>query len=1162
MQNIDRIREQIKNAHLTNEKQLITQIIDSIESSSFKPSNSNKVATSLIDEIRNDKKTSILELFLAEYGLSNDEGIALMCLAEALLRIPDDTNIDAIIDDKISESNWISHMGNSDSRLVNTSTLGLSITGAILSENKSFSSLFKNLINRLGKPFIRSAVKAAMKQLGNQFVLGETIESAVSRGYKKSILGYTFSYDMLGEAALTKDDADTFYKSYLASIKYLASQSKSDSVRENPGISIKLSALHPRYEVSQKDRVLSELVTKTLNLAIQAKTANLGFNIDAEESERLDLSLDIIEKVLQSPQLEGWSGFGVVVQAYSKRSSLVIDWLNSIATKFNRKIMVRLVKGAYWDSEIKRAQVEGLKDYPVFTNKSSTDCSYIHCAIKLLAASDRLYPQFATHNANTIAEILEIAGDSKQYEFQRLHGMGENLHRIVKERKNIRCRIYAPVGPHKDLLAYLVRRLLENGANSSFVNQIVDKSLSTSKIASNPIAQAKKLLEENITSVKIPSELYGEGRINSKGWDLHDELDIALIDNARNKYLNHQWEISPITHTNIHSDNISDITNPADPNDKLGTVIKVKKAHMSGIIDDAKVWLNDASTRSNILQKSANLFEKNYGELFTVLTREAGKTPADAISELREAVDFLRYYAVEALKLNDKNPCGVIACISPWNFPLAIFTGQISAALAAGNGVIAKPADQTPIIAWLAVKMLQRAGVPTNVLQFVPGRGSVIGSELTTNSNIKGMCFTGSTDTAMVINKNMSMQLDPSSPLIAETGGLNAMVVDSTALPEQVIKDVLASAFQSAGQRCSALRMLYIQEDISEGLEKMLFDAMDELVIGNPWLYNTDVGPVIDEPSYLEIADYIETAKLSGRVIKQLDAPSIGNFIGPAVIRVTSINELEKEVFGPVLHIATFKATELDQVIKQINSTGYGLTFGIHTRIGNRVEKVCKSISSGNTYVNRNQIGAIVGSQPFGGEGLSGTGPKAGGPNYLKRFTRGKTLQQDVDISRYIPPAIVQEVINDIRKTYKREMLTNVELPGPTGEKNTLYYYSRGIILCLGPTYSDATQQAKIAKDNGCLGLVITPGGSKENEFDGFLDRESLTALEGFHGVACWSTEDDLRAIKIALSLRNGPIIPLITEQESMKERCILERHVCIDTTAAGGNTDLLSSIR
>ncbi|CUH85244.1 bifunctional proline dehydrogenase/L-glutamate gamma-semialdehyde dehydrogenase PutA [Thalassovita mediterranea] len=1150
------IRQNLRRNHLRDEHAVLGDLTTHHAPGAAARAVIKNRATALVSSIRNDSDPGLMEVFLAEYGLSTNEGVALMCLAEALLRVPDAETIDALIEDKIAPSAWGQHLGQSSSSLVNASTWALMLTGKVLQDGTGITATLKGALKRLGEPVIRAAVSRAMKEMGAQFVLGQTIEEAVKRGAEQERAGYTYSYDMLGEAALTAQDAQNFFDAYRDAITKLAKECRSQDIRENPGISIKLSALHPRYEVGQTQRIMQELVPLTLQLAQQAKAANMGLNIDAEEADRLDLSLDVIEAVLRDPSLAGWDGFGVVVQAYGKRAGDVLDWLHSLAAELDRKIMVRLVKGAYWDTEVKRAQVEGLAGFPVYTRKAATDVSYICCAGKLLQMTDRIYPQFATHNAHTVAAILELATDTNAFEFQRLHGMGDSLHDIVLKQNATRCRIYAPVGAHRDLLAYLVRRLLENGANSSFVNQIVDESVAPDIVAADPF----ETLENTPTNaaVKLPCDLYGKERVNSTGWDLHDLDDLDTIEQARGPFRSHQWAVAPLIEGTAQNTVARTVLNPARHDDVVGTVAEASVEDVETALSAARPWDADANARADTLNRAADLYERNFGQLFAVLTREAGKTPMDAIAELREAVDFLRYYAARGQELSAPAR-GVFACISPWNFPLAIFTGQIAAALAAGNGVIAKPAEPTAITATLATTLLHEAGVPHAALQLLPGRGSVVGAALTSDPRVNGVCFTGSTQTAQTINRAMTTDIAPEAPLIAETGGLNAMIVDSTALPEQAVKDIVASAFQSAGQRCSALRILYVQEDVAEPFLQMLYGAMDELVIGDPWDLRTDVGPVITPDAQHEISAYIAAARNEGRVLKELATPDAGTFIAPSVLRVSGIAALEKEVFGPVMHVATFKAAELDTVVDAINASGFGLTFGMHSRIDDRIEQVTSRLNVGNMYINRNQIGAIVGSQPFGGEGLSGTGPKAGGPAYVKRFARAATRQvlatpaATSQIDQTTVEAALAAAPHPARTT-----LLQQELPGPTGESNILSTYGRGLFLCLGPTLEAARAQAEIARAHGCTALVIADGADGVGEVNGTLPPAMLEQLQGFEGVVSWAEEATLRQLRTALAKRTGALIPLMTE-EDFGDRCHMERHICIDTTAAGGNASLLA---
>lgn len=1095
-------------------------------------------AADLVRGIRGHAKPGLMEVFLAEYGLSTNEGIALMCLAEALLRVPDAETIDALIEDKIAPSDWGFHMGRSTSPLVNASTWALMLTGKVLQKDKLGPvGHLRGAVKRLGEPVIRKAVARAMKEMGSQFVLGESIDAAMKRASGMEKKGYTYSYDMLGEAARTEGDARRYHLSYSRAINAIAGAAKSDDIRDNPGISVKLSALHPRYEEAQRGLVMDHLVPRLRTLCQLARSAGIGLNIDAEEADRLSLSLDVIEAVLSEPSLEGWDGFGVVVQAYGQRAAPTIDWLYDLADRLDRKIMVRLVKGAYWDTEIKRAQVAGLASFPLFTSKAATDVSYIANARKLLGMTDRIYPQFATHNAHTTAAIIHMATDKAKFEFQRLHGMGEALHDILLSKEKTRCRIYAPVGAHRDLLAYLVRRLLENGANSSFVNQIVDEDVPPETVAADPFDQIKD------TGLPTGVDLFQPERVNSRGWDLRHRPTFQAVAKARAPFERHQWTAGPVVAGGAPMGADDTITNPARPLDIVGQITWATAETVAAACQAATPWNVDAANRAKVLNRAADLYEEHYGELFALMAREAGKTQMDAIAELREAVDFLRYYAHRA---DGPAAVGVFACISPWNFPLAIFTGQISAALAAGNAVLAKPAEQTPLIAHRAVELLIEAGVPRTALQLLPGAGDV-GAALTSNPAVGGVAFTGSTDTAKIIHKTMAKHLAPGAPFIAETGGLNAMIVDSTALPEQAVQAIVESAFQSAGQRCSALRCLYVQEDIAEHFLKMLTGAMDALRIGRPWDITTDVGPVIDAEAKAGIADHIAQAEIDGRVIKTYMTPDTGHYIAPTLIRIKGIGDLEREIFGPVLHVATFRADGIDKVIDAINATGYGLTFGLQTRIDDRVQHVSERIHAGNVYVNRNQIGAIVGSQPFGGEGLSGTGPKAGGPDYLNRYRQhaatatGTAWDDPEDIER------LKKALGKVKLSTTPE---RIELPGPTGESNVLSTLPRPPLLCLGPGIDAANAQKAAVEALG--GVAVTCIGT--------LEPAELTTLGGISGALWWGDADTGRTLRSALAMRAGPILPLITGAPD-RGHVRAERHVCVDTTAAGGNAKLLAGV-
>ena len=1102
----------------------------------------SKQGAEIVSEIRNQSSPGFMEVFLSEYGLNSDEGVALMCLAEALLRVPDAETIDDLIEDKISPSDWGKHMNKSTSSLVNASTWALMLTGKVLKEqDPSPVGHLRSAIKRLGTPLIRQAVGQAMKEMGRQFVLGESIQSALKKAKKNQEKGYTYSYDMLGEAACTDNDAKQYHLSYSQAIEEIASHCEHKNIRENPGISVKLSALYPRFEVAQRERVLDILVPRVQSLASLAKSAGIGFTIDAEEADKLMLSMEIIEIVLSDESLAGWDGFGVVVQAYGQRAGEVIQWLYRLVTSLNRYITIRLVKGAYWDSEIKKAQLAGMSGFPVFTSKAATDISYIANAKRLFSMTDRIFPQFATHNAHTIAAILAMAPNRDSFEFQRLHGMGEQLHELILEQEKTQCRIYAPVGAHRDLLAYLVRRLLENGANSSFVNQVVDENVPAEVVAMDPFSQ---LDENSTTMLKSGINIFQPERKNSQGWDINHWPTLCSIDKLREQFRHHQWHATSILEADERlKGSYLDKFNPADKNDKVGIVKHALASDVEAAISAAQPWNVDIDKRREVLNKAADLLEKNHGEIFALLAREAGKTLTDSVSEIREAVDFVRYYAAQA---NNDEPVGTFTSISPWNFPLAIFIGQVSAVLAAGNAVLAKPAEQTPLIAWLAVRLMHQAGIPKNALQLLTGDGSV-GAMLTCDARVDGVVFTGSTNTAKKIRLSMAENLSPGAPFIAETGGLNAMIVDSTALLEQAVQAAIESAFQSSGQRCSALRCLYVQDDIFEDFTEMFFGAMDELHIGNPWLLSSDLGPIIDKNARDRILHYIEKANTEKRILKQLQHPQKGHFIGPVVIKVEGIQVLEEEVFGPVLHLAKFKANGLDSVINHINDTGYGLTFGLLTRIDDRVQKVSERINAGNIYVNRNQIGAIVGSQPFGGNGLSGTGPKAGGPHYLERFSRKPSpyrSENDSDTIAFSAGELQKAIDN-----YETKNVSNsTKLPGVTGESNLLTTVPREPLLCFGPGEEACNDQVSLVENLGGNAIKCN---MKDPEI-------LLKTLNGYSGVIWWGNEEIARKIEMTLAEKPGALIPLITGKPD-NGYVNHERHVCVDTTASGGNADLLA---
>ena len=1196
----DRLRQKIRAYYLKDESQVVEELVAGACFQENERSDISAMAADLVSRVRASSNPSMMENFLAEYGLTTKEGVALMCLAEALLRVPDAQTIDELIEDKISPGNWGQHLGHSGSSLVNASTWALLLTGKVVApeDQQGLRLTLHGLVKRLGEPLVRSAVGQAMRELGRNFVLGTNIDKARKRATEWEKQGYTYSYDMLGEAARTEADARSYHLAYSDAISALAKDCKHKNSRDNPGISVKLSALHPRYEQGQYQRVIDELIPRVESLAMLACSANMGFNIDAEEADRLDISLDVIEAVLSNRALRGWDGFGVVVQAFGKRAAPVIDWLYALTERLDRKIMVRLVKGAYWDTEIKRAQVLGLAGYPVFTRKVNTDVSYLACARKLLGMTDRIYPQFATHNAHSVAAVLKLAGEQHEFEFQRLHGMGESLHDYAHREHGTRCRIYAPVGEHQDLLAYLVRRLLENGANSSFVNQIVDTSITPESIARDPVAVISELKQVSNPGIALPAELYAGARRNSMGWDITDLDCLHEINQSREKLLSKIWQTqsSPTTSSETTK---RDIFNPADPDDRVGTVFDADEAAVEKAIqtavDGCASWSETGrQQRADCIRRIADLYEEHAAEMFALLAREAGKSWLDAVGEVREAVDFARYYASQVDDLDASlAPRGVIVCISPWNFPLAIFSGQVFAALVTGNCVIAKPAEQTSLIAGFATELIHKAGIPEEAFQLLPGSGAVVGAALSGDSRIDGICFTGSTATAMHINRNMARELPVQAPLIAETGGLNAMIVDSTALPEQVVRDVLASAFQSAGQRCSALRMLYLQEDVAEKILEMLFGAMDELSLGNPWYLATDVGPVIDELAKQKIDRHCKSMAQQGRLLKSLETPDNGLFVAPTVIEVDGIEQLEEEIFGPVLHVARFAASQIDAVVNAINAQGYGLTFGIHTRVDSRVEQIVRRIEAGNVYVNRNQIGAVVGTQPFGGEGLSGTGPKAGGPCYLQRFTSRSLLQTSSTNSGSIDDSRLQQMVTAVSRPAKNQSPADLEtlnriasdeglefearsilgietMPGPTGETNQLSMHPRGVVLCLGPTQKDTLQQAltALAQQNSVvmvaqqaeqLGDTLRKAGFPAVGYDGSVEADSLRRVAGIDAVMSQAELQQLRSSRIALAEREGKLIPLICDSNEL-DRLVIERHICIDTTAAGGNASLIAA--
>ncbi|PSJ16009.1 bifunctional proline dehydrogenase/L-glutamate gamma-semialdehyde dehydrogenase PutA [Nitrosomonas supralitoralis] len=1004
-------RTAINRAYLRDETDHLNTLFPFIRHWEHKQAQIDVLARQLANKIRNREQTrNGIDALLHEYDLSTQEGVVLLCLAEALLRIPDAVTADRLIQDKLSNAEWSRHLGHSASWLVNASTWGLLLSGKFVKLEVS-SSFFNRLVSRSSEPMIRMAIKQAIRLVGHQFVMGNTIDEALTRSSNDENKRYRYSFDMLGEAALTRTDAARYWNAYHHAITTLGEQVCEGERLDHPGISVKLSALHPRYEYTQRQRVLDELTPHLLDLALAAKAANISMTIDAEETERLDLSLDLFEIVYHNDKLDGWHGFGLAVQAYQKRAIPIIDWLAQLACECKRQIPVRLVKGAYWDTEIKLAQERGLDDYPVFTRKAATDISYLACAHCLLESGDLLYPQFATHNARTVATLIVMA-ESRSFEFQRLHGMGEALYAIVlDEHPQFNCRVYAPVGDYQALLPYLVRRLLENGANNSFVNQIVNERITVEEIIADPVS----VLEHHHPPISIPRYVYGETRLNSRGINFADREAHRHLDQALEEACRQPWLAAPIVDGQVLKGNAQTILNPADRADVIGEVLlaDMNAADKALIVayDAAPGWANRAAgERAAFLERAAELFEEQRAELMARIIREGGRTIQDALNEVREAIDFCRYYAVQARQYFE-HPItlpsitgersqlqllgrGVFICISPWNFPVAIFTGQIAAALAAGNSVIAKPAALTPLCAAYVINLLYRAGIPQEVLHFVPGSGREIGTKLVSDTRIAGVAFTGSTSTARQINQALA-QGTRILPFIAETGGQNCMIVDSSALPEQVVKDVITSAFNSCGQRCSALRVLFLQQEIAPQILEMLSGAMDELYIGNPMHLSTDIGPVISLSAHDDLQQHSERMNCEARLIKAMRLPwssKQGNYFAPRVYEIEKFNQLQHEVFGPILHIIRYPASRLNDVVAAINSSGYGLTLGIHSRIGTTIDYITRHTHCGNVYVNRNIIGAVVGSQPFGGEGLSGTGPKAGGPHYLQRFATERVV--------------------------------------------------------------------------------------------------------------------------------------------------------------------------
>jgi len=1190
------LRAAVTGAYRRDEVAAVQWLLSQIDAGSAETQQqAQALAHTLVSAVREKRtRASGVDALMHEFSLSSEEGVALMCLAEALLRIPDSATADRLIADKISKGDWRKHLGESPSMFVNAATWGLLITGKLVSTSSEtgLSSAIGKLIAKGGEPLIRKGVDLAMRMLGNQFVTGQTIAEAIKNGQGNEARGYRYSYDMLGEAALTEADAANYYASYETAIHAIGKASNGRGIKDGPGISVKLSALHPRYSRAQHARVMSELLPRLKKLVLLAKHYNIGLNIDAEEADRLELSLDLMEAMAYDPELAGFDGIGFVVQGYQKRCPYVIDYLIDLAKRSGRKFMVRLVKGAYWDAEIKRAQVDGMSGYPVYTRKVYTDVSYLACAQKLLAATSVIYPQFATHNAQTLATIFTWAKRDgvTDYEFQCLHGMGEALYDQVVGKDNLdkACRIYAPVGTHETLLAYLVRRLLENGANSSFVNQIVDESIAIESLIKDPLTLAREQGGVAHTGIALPVDLFGHERKNSAGLDLSNEDVLRSISDALAAPRN--WHASPLLAGPVSvGQPAQPVSNPARNSDIVGQLVEASAADVTTALTSASEFAMDWQTtepslRAAALNRAAELFETHQLELMALAIREAGKSLPNAIAEIREAVDFLRYYAGEVGGGSHTLALGPVTCISPWNFPLAIFTGQVAAALAAGNVVLAKPAEQTPLIAFRAVELLHEAGIPRAALQFLPGRGEVVGARLCEDPRVKGVIFTGSTEVAQLINRTLAkraVQESAEIPLIAETGGQNAMIVDSSALPEQVVQDAISSAFDSAGQRCSALRVLFLQEDIADKTIKMLKGAMQELVVGVPDRLVTDIGPVIDAEAKQNLLAHINKLKATALNHFSLDLPpgisAAGTFVAPTVLEIRSLDELTQEVFGPVLHVIRYKRAELPKLIDQINDSGYGLTLGIHSRIDETIDYISSRAHVGNIYVNRNIVGAVVGVQPFGGEGKSGTGPKAGGPLYLKRLQRNAANVTTHE--RQATPALDaltvwakqhgQERVTALTELYSRTSMlgSTTLLPGPTGERNTLSFVARGNVVCIASTTGGLLNQlaAVLASGNNAI-VVAAPGSVMPGDLPAAVkDRvqlvNNLDAFKGDFQVALVETML-VSSVRGQLAGRDGALAAVIdtnADETIPLWRLFAERALCVNTTAAGGNASLMT---
>lgn len=1280
-------RQLLRDFYRKDENEVLETIIPLAEMGVMARSRTWERARQLIVEIRNIQSgKGGVDALLQEFAISSEEGVVLMCLAEALLRVPDKLTADELIRDKLSGGDWISHIGQSDSMFVNASSWGLLLTGKLVNyrkeSNKDQFGIMKKMVGRLGEPVIRNAVRQSMELMGSQFVMGVTIAKALKRAKPMESKGYTYSYDMLGEGARTMEDADRYFDSYMDAIKSIGESAKGVGPIKSPGISIKLSAIHPRYEFTHYERVMTELVTRLKILAMEAKKYDIGFTVDAEEADRLDISLDVIEAVFNDDDLGDWQGFGMAVQAYQKRAIYVIDWIKELTKVANRKMMVRLVKGAYWDTEIKHSQAEGYDGFPVFTRKASTDVCYQACAKKLLDFRESIYPQFASHNAYTVSTILEMDADSEFYksannthsgfEFQRLHGMGESLFDQVVNNEKVACRVYAPVGAHVDLLAYLVRRLLENGANSSFVNNIVDEKVSVESLLADPLETVMRWTDKRHSQIALPSNLYGELRKNSVGLDLTDANRLTVLEANLDTWLASRASIKKSQTDDI---GILNVINPANHLEILALLKKDNDQAMLNKLEVAqtafKTWSQTpVKARAKILNKMADSLEEHMDELIAICIKEAGKTAQDSVAEVREAIDFCRYYAIQAEKImgdgsskeQQLKSLGVVLCISPWNFPLAIFLGQVTAAISCGNTVVAKPAEQTSLIAVRAIELFEDCGLPKGVVSLLQARGSQVGKVIVPDERIKAVMFTGSTEVGSWMAKTLAERGGMPIPLIAETGGQNCMIVDSTALPEQVVDDVIASGFQSAGQRCSAMRVLFIQNGIADKVINMIIGAMKELKVGDPSKLSTDIGPVIDDKALSSLQEHVKKMETKAKLLYQCDVDhSVNNqstFFAPRLYEISDLSILEREVFGPCVHVIRFKPEHLKNVMAQIKATRFGLTMGIHSRIGEKCAYLAERSPAGNVYVNRNMIGAIVGVQPFGGRGLSGTGPKAGGPNYLSRLVidvnrpKVKILSTDEFMKKENLASVSAELENKTKEVVQRKLsqLANgfsewryvsianrvsvmrqllaqlatsqkinslfpkldesiikarylllsienefsktINLPGPTGESNQLSFEPRGVVVSLldhqssidtwllsfistltsgntmigiiEETADEVNVKLNVKEDLATLFLrLLSRIGINEQVFN-ILPLSYLNAVlasESLSGSLVDIDSDWQNYLTQKIANRDGEILPVICESKmkTLYYRLVTEKTISIDTTAAGGNTSLMT---